>query len=97
MTNDLTPKTVPQCTAIVSAHSRQWRCGRRAAKKHGYKFCGHHAPTPPVCGRGGTYVYHRTDCAGCRQECCRDRSLCVPGKCFVRTDDGLQPAEAVIW
>lgn len=39
-----------QCTGQLEAHGRRWRCGRRAAKKHGGKLCGRCASLrPEVC------------------------------------------------
>lgn len=82
--------TAPQCTGVTLHMSRPFerRCTRPAAKKHGYKFCGRHAPKPRYCGAtvGDRFRHHREDCAGCNFDCCRDRSLCVPGRCFVVVD-----------
>lgn len=94
MTNTLAP--TPICQAIVDNCGRTYRCSRPAARKHDYRWCGHHAPQPPRCGGNSTQTYHRTDCAGCGWECCQDRSQCVPGRCFIQTADGWAPASEVV-
>lgn len=36
-----------QCTGILEAHGRRWRCTRRSAKKYGGKLCGFCASLHP--------------------------------------------------
>jgi hypothetical protein len=81
----------PQCTQMLESHGGQWRCGRRAARKHGYKLCGHCAALAVKrCGRGGKFVYHEAECAGCAVPCCADRALCGPN-CFEGRDADGRP------